>query len=132
VSERGSVKAWVIATVIALPSAFAALVGIGCALGANACPFGSSAPFTTTDGREIWLARCAACHGVDAAGSDANPEAPSLVSGPSATLTMNELVAKIADGEPFKGMPRFEGVLSEQQIDAVAAYVEQLRKEQDG
>lgn len=130
--ERGGAKAWILAGVIALPTAFGALVGIGCALGANACPFSSSTAFTSTDGREIWLARCAACHGIDGAGSAANPEAPSLVEGESATLTLDELSARITRGRPFAGMPRFKGVLTQAQIDAVAIYVDGLRRELDG
>lgn len=130
--ERGAVKGWIIAMLIALPTAFGALVGVGCLLGANACPFSSSEPFTSTDGREIWVARCAACHGIDATGSPNNPAAPSLIEGESATLTLDELVAKISRGRPFAGMPRFKGVLTEVQIDAVASYVVELRKEHDG
>lgn len=127
--ERGSAKAWIVAFVIAMPLSLGGLIGIGCALGANACPFGSDAPEPRT-GEEIWLANCALCHGIEGAGTAANPNAPSLVDGASASLAMDALVAAIEDGTVGL-MPRFEGKLTDDQIDAVARYVIALRGDTD-
>ena len=128
--DTGSVKVWVLATVVAMGVGLGGLIGIGCAVGANACPFVDE-PFTSTDGEEIWLANCALCHGIDAAGSPQNARAPSLVDGPSAGLTRAELVARIQDGSVGL-MPRFEGKLTDEQIRAVAEYVLSLREDSDG
>lgn len=129
--DVGSVKVWVLSFVAAMGVGLGALIGIGCAVGANTCPFSGDEPFTSTDGEEIWLANCALCHGVDGAGSDRNPNAPSLVSGPSAELGLEELIAQIEDGSPGL-MPRYEGQLTDEQIRAVAEYVLSLREGSDG
>ena len=102
------------------------LIGVGCAIGANTCPFSSRAPVTTLDGRTLFLANCAVCHGQDGSGTT---RAPSLVSGPRAGLTLEELRAKIARGKPLAGMPAFKRSLSPAQINAVARYVVRLRSE---
>jgi cytochrome c oxidase cbb3-type subunit 3 len=99
---------------------------VGCAIGANTCPFSSRAPVTTLDGRTLFLANCAVCHGQDGSGTT---RAPSLVSGPRAGLTLEELRAKIARGKPLAGMPAFKRSLSPAQINAVARYVVRLRSE---
>lgn len=125
--ERGSVKAWVLAFLIAAPLSFGALVGIGCLIGANACPF-SDGGTASVNGREIWVANCQVCHGPDATGTG---HGPSLQTDAVAALDRDELEAKIADGRPFFGMPRFEGVLTSDQIEAVAEYVLTLRGEPD-
>ena len=120
--ERGSVKAWVLAFVVAAATGFGALVGVGCAVGANVCPFSHSAPFTSTDGATIFAARCAQCHGPAGEGG----RGPSLVSGDGGALAYDELVDKISHGRPFYGMPAFKfgsRKLSQQQIEAVARYV---------
>ena len=130
VDERGSVKGWLLAFLVALPLSFGTLLGVGCALGANACPFGDAEPFTSTNGEEIWLANCQVCHGVDAAGSAQNPRARSLVAGPSAELTLEAMIGEIEDGSPGL-MPRFEGKLTDEQIQSVARYVFALRGEAD-
>ena len=129
--ESGGAKAWILATIIALPLSLAGLIGLGCALGANSCPFTESTPIATTDGGEIWLARCALCHGLDANGTEANPDAPSLVEGELAGLTLEELMAKISRGRPLAGMPRFENSLTDEQLENVARYVLRLRGEPD-
>jgi mono/diheme cytochrome c family protein len=120
----GSVKVWVLAFVVAAGVGFGAIVGIGCALGANACPFSKPKPFTSTDGEVIWLARCAFCHGRDGKGD----RGPSLVTGEAAGFTLEELESKIARGKPLAGMPMFKRELTQQQIEAVARYVMKLRE----
>jgi mono/diheme cytochrome c family protein len=122
--DAGSIKAWVLAFVLASGLGFGALIGIGCAIGANACPFGETAKETSTDGREIFLRNCAVCHGPQGEGD----RGPSLVSGRAAGYTLAELEAKISRGRPFAGMPRYKGELTEQQIRAVAEAVVALRE----
>ncbi|HEX9774881.1 MAG TPA: cytochrome c [Actinomycetota bacterium] len=129
-AETGAIRMWLLALIPALALGFGALVGIGCALGANACPFGADEPFTSTVGSEIWTAQCALCHGVDASGSDRNPRAPSLVTGAAASRSLEELIAEIESGSPGL-MPRFEGKLTDEQIASVARYVIELREGTD-
>lgn len=122
--DQGLIRTWVIAFVIAAAVGFGGLIGIGCLVGANACPFGESPDsITSTEGRVIWLNRCAICHGREGGGG----EGPSLVTGASTDLTLEELQEKISRGRPFMGMPRFKGELSEEQIESVARYVITLR-----
>jgi mono/diheme cytochrome c family protein len=123
VSERGSVKAWVLAFVLMAGLGLGAFIGIGCLVDANTCPGSSKPKQTSTDGETLYLANCAACHGIDASGS----RGPSLVSGPGGELSLEELMARINNGKRLAGMPKFEGVLNEQQIRAVAEYVVELR-----
>ena len=124
-SEDGRALTWLLAFVAAAGLGFGALVGIGCAIGANACPFTEPDRIATTDGRALWNAKCIHCHGMSGAGTNAGP---SLVSGPSGSLTEQDLRAKIARGRPFAGMPRFKGELTDAQIAAVARYVLELRE----
>ena len=123
---RGSVKVWVLAFVVTAGVGFGAIVGIGCALGANACPFSKQKAFTSTDGRVIWLAKCAFCHGRDGKGD----RGPSLVAGATQGWRPGapRLTSKIARGKPLAGMPMFKRELTPEQIEAVARYVMQLRE----
>jgi mono/diheme cytochrome c family protein len=115
----------VLAFVVAAGAGFATLLGVGCAIGANACPFSKGERIATTDGRQLYAASCAACHGLDGEGA----RGPSLVSGSAAALVLGELVSQIERGRPLAGMPRFRGALSPEQIDAVARHVLSLRGE---
>jgi mono/diheme cytochrome c family protein len=120
--ERGSAKAWALAFVVAIVVGFAALIGAGCAVGANVCPFAKGAPFTSTDGAQIFAHSCAGCHGVNGEGG----RGPSLIAGEGGALTYDELVNKISHGRPFYGMPAFKlgsRKLSSEQIAGVAKYV---------
>jgi mono/diheme cytochrome c family protein len=127
-SEAGSIKMWVLAFVVLAGIGFGTLVGVGCAIGANACPFVKHKPVTTTDGRTLYLTFCAACHGVSGEGLNGRP---ALRSGDAATLTLAQLESKISKGRPFFGMPawstKLNGPLSDAQIAAVAQYVISLR-----
>lgn len=122
-SEAGGARAWVLAFVAAAGVGLGTLVGVGCAIGANTCPFGDAPARPTTDGRALWVANCAVCHGLDGRGG----RGPSLVSGAAARLAVAELRAKIARGKPFAGMPAFKRGLTERQIAAVADFVVALR-----
>lgn len=124
-SEHGAAKAWILAFVAAAGLGLGGLVGIGCLVGANACPFSRPSQRTATDGMTLFLANCALCHGRDGEGMR---DAPSLVSGALASLTVGRLEAKISRGRPLAGMPRFRGRLTPEQIRAVADHVASLRR----
>jgi mono/diheme cytochrome c family protein len=123
-AERGAARTWVIAFVVAAGLGLGAFVGIGCLVGANACPGSPPPRQTATDGPTLFLANCAACHGRAGEGG----RAPSLVSGGLARLSEDELADRIARGKPLAGMPRFRRVLTPEQIRAVAAHVVALRE----
>ncbi len=128
---RGSVKVWILAFVLTAGVGFGALVGIGCGLGANACPFTKTKTFASTDGRELWNHFCIGCHGADGRGGKSGP---SLVAGRAAAYSLDELQTKIARGKPLAGMPAWSKsafgrqALTPQQIAAVARYVTELRE----
>ncbi|HXE30717.1 MAG TPA: cytochrome c3 family protein [Terriglobales bacterium] len=65
-------------------------------------------------GREMFLARCATCHGVDGRGSGAvgaylYPRAPDLHSAPTQALSDGELHYIVEYGVPLTGMPAMPG-----------------------
>lgn len=122
---RGSAKVWVLAFVAVAGVGLGGLIGIGCAIGANACPFTDRPAFTTTEGSEIFAARCALCHGPAAGGTE---NAPSLVAGEPGGYTIELLREKIGRGRPLAGMPAFRRELTPAQIEAVARYLIGLRE----
>lgn len=121
--ERGSAKAWVLAFIAFAGVGMGTLIGVGCLISANACPFRDQPKQTSRDGATLFLANCAACHGRAGEGGSG----PSLISGRVASLEGEALFAKIRRGKPLAGMPRFSRILEDDQIRAVAAYVESLR-----
>ena len=122
--EEGAARAWVLAFIVLAGVGIGTLVGVGCLVGANTCPGKHSAKVTATDGREIYVrANCAGCHGLDGKGG----RGPSLVSGSLASLSVDQLAAKIGRGKPLAGMPRFRKELTAAQLKAVATYVVSLR-----
>jgi mono/diheme cytochrome c family protein len=88
-------------------------------------------------GREIYDVRCAACHGDTGAGD--GPAAAALVPRPrnfrdpafwkGRTAVQLRLVVK--HGRPGTMMQPFDGVLSEDEIDDVIAYVQTFRPAAD-
>jgi cytochrome c oxidase cbb3-type subunit 3 len=82
-------------------------------------------------GERVWLRKCAACHGKDGRG-----KTKFASTRPYADLTdgvwrhggdLNSIRRVVADGgDPKSPMPVFRGELSEEDIDAVAHYVERL------
>ena len=122
-NEEGSVKAWILAFVLMAGLGLGGFIGIGCLVGANSCPFSDTPPQSSTDGATLFAANCAICHGLRGEGD----RGPSLISGPISRVDLDELRARIADGKPLAGMPKFERSLNPEQIDAVAEYVVSLR-----
>jgi mono/diheme cytochrome c family protein len=123
VIDDGRARVWVLAFVVAAASGFGILVGVGCALRANACPFTKGKVVTTTDGRQLYGMDCAVCHGLNGEGG----RGPSLTRGEAAKFSEVELGKKISQGRPFYGMPAFKRSLSETQISAIARYIISLR-----
>lgn len=128
-SDAGSIKVWVLVFVVLFVVGTVALVGIGCAVGANHCPFIKHKALTTTNGMELYQSTCIGCHG--ALGEGGRADAPPLRSGDAATLTLEQIEAKVANGKPFF-MPAYSkkkpgGTFSDAQIQAVAEYVISLR-----
>jgi mono/diheme cytochrome c family protein len=81
------------------------------------------------DGGAIFKAKCAACHGADAAGKPA-VKAPSLVSAEAKKLTDDELTDAIANGgKEKKASHAFskKGVTPEQ-VKALITYIRELQK----
>lgn len=77
-------------------------------------------------GRDLFNMACSRCHGVDLSGV---PDvAPPLGSGSEAVEESDaRLVRQVAEGGG--GMPRFGGVLTPGQIDAVIAFIRQVQAE---
>src|SRR5205085_3594822 len=91
---------WVLVFVVLFGVGTVALVGIGCAVGANQCPFVKHKAVTSLDGKFLFVEEnCVACHGVKGEGRCC--DAPPLRSGAATTLTIQQLEAKIANGKPF-------------------------------
>jgi mono/diheme cytochrome c family protein len=122
--EEGAARAWVLAFILMAGVGIGTLVGVGCLVGANVCPGKAQPKITATDGREIYVrAGCAGCHGNNGEGG----RGPSLVSGRLASLSVEELSSRIANGKRLAGMPKFEDQLTPAQIRSVAQYVVTLR-----
>lgn len=104
--------------------ALGGLIAIGCAIGANACPLSDRKPVAANDGRQIFVAECALCHGINGEGD----RGPSLRSGAGTPAARQEIKGWVEDGSVGL-MPRYEGKLSPQQIEAVTDYVFSLRED---
>jgi mono/diheme cytochrome c family protein len=129
-NDAGSIKIWVLVFIVAFGIGTTALVGLGCALGANQCPFIKHKALTTTNGMELYQSTCIGCHG--ALGQGGRADAPPLRSGDAATLTLEQIEAKVANGKPFF-MPAYSkkkpgGTFTDAQIRAVSEYVISLRQ----
>lgn len=122
--ETGRARTWVLGFLVTAVAGLGGLIGVGCAIGANSCPFSSSPRQTSTDGAVLFTTNCAACHGREGQGGSG----PSLVSGPATALTRAELEARIGRGRPLAGMPAFRRTLTKEQIAAVALFVDALRE----
>ncbi|MDH3605869.1 MAG: c-type cytochrome [Acidimicrobiia bacterium] len=77
-----------------------------------------SAVLDATAGRDIYVAACSTCHGLNAGGG----VGPRLT---NTRLTINEIISQVF-GAHSAGMPTFEGVLDAVQVQDVARYVLKL------
>lgn len=88
-------------------------------VGTGACFAQDDAP----DGKAIYEAQCARCHGQNLEGGNA----PSLVDGVWLYGTgKSQRIRNIRFGILQQGMPAYEGVLTRKQIDAVADYIGEM------
>lgn len=94
------------------------LAGVVALLGACG---GSSAPADLAEGRRLYAAHCAACHGTDGRGGrQGTLRVPSLVGVDRLFEDPGDQARFVANGGG--GMPRFADVLSAGEIEAVVAY----------
>ena len=90
-------------------------------------------PSVFADGKTVFEAKCATCHGKNGAGNETmakmfkvDPIALDLVDAETAKKTDKELAQAIAEG---KGkMPAFKAKLSVGEIDAIVQYLRTLQK----
>ena len=95
-------------------------VWLGNRFGANSLP-GQQVVAGGT-GQEIFRNNCMQCHGTGGEG-DPRVGAPAFTPGGKlAPLTLDERLEKIRRGRPLRGMPRFGGKLSPEDIRKVAEY----------
>lgn len=80
----------------------------------------SSVSANVKNGKEIYIAECKKCHGLD--GKKGLFKAPDLS---TSKLTLEERVAWIKKGKGV--MPAYEGQLNEEEIKSVAAYLDELK-----
>jgi len=99
-------------------------------------PPGADLPPNVPLGRRVYAQRCAVCHGPDGRGN--GPAAPSMIprprdftrgefkyrsTGPNQLPTDHDLRRVVRDGLRASAMPYWRGVLSDDEIRAVVAYV---------
>ncbi len=125
--RRGWRRVRIVASALALVGVgLVVTVFLGDRFGANDSLIGAKAQ-SYTDGRDIWLKNCAACHGISGEGTTAERKAPAFIpGGPLAGLTFEERVAKISRGKPLRGMPAWKFHLTDEQIREVARYTQTL------
>ena len=93
----------------------------------------SPAPATLEQGRAIYKQRCLDCHGPEGRGDGTraislSPRPGSLVSAHTSAKSDQELLKIIANGLPRTAMPAWKGHLSEDEQQAVLAYIRSLVK----
>jgi mono/diheme cytochrome c family protein len=113
------------------------LIAAACAKGSNDASASASAsaeaanPASASDGAVIYIANCSSCHQADGAGvSGAFPPLagnPVVTGNPVAVIAIvkNGLDGKVVvNGHAYSGiMPRWGGVLSDEQIAATITYI---------
>lgn len=126
---KGTAFRWLaVAAAVALPAALSLLfwrtalagreTGPAPAAPPSAAPV--SAPSVTLDGAAVYRQNCAACHGADLKGSGTTP---ALLRDRWPYAERRELLIQIIHRGRGLTMPAFEGRLSNQQIEAVADYL---------
>lgn len=116
--------------------ALAAVIALtGCAKSSQSAATAASAaaenPASASDGATIYNENCSSCHQADGKGI---PEAfPPLAGNPTVTGTPVAVIAIVKDGlegrvtvggQAYSGiMPRWQGVLSDEQIASVISYI---------
>ena len=106
----------------------AAAVGIACGGGGEEAKSGgggaaAAALATSVDGAKIYKTRCVTCHG-----SKGDMGANGAANLQMSKISLAERVATVTHGRMDKGMQAFKGILSPEEIDAVAEYTMTLSK----
>ncbi len=83
----------------------------------------ASAEKKAVDGEKIYKTYCVTCHGLYG-----DMGASGAFNLQTSTLSMEERIDVITNGREGKAMTPFKGLLSEEKIEAVAKYIETLRK----
>ncbi|MGH3348021.1 MAG: cytochrome bc1 complex diheme cytochrome c subunit [Nocardioides sp.] len=81
------------------------------------------------EGRELFIVNCSFCHGQNGEGVrtvDGNQLGPSLVGVGAAAVDFQVGTGRMPAAQPGQQMPRKEKVFSQEEIDAMAAYVASL------
>lgn len=87
-----------------------------------ACGNAGSKNVDGDSGKQVYKTHCMACHGVDG-----NPKFKRYPDLRFSKLTLEERIVKITEGE--KLMPAFAKRLTEEQIKAVAIYLDELKQQ---
>ena len=80
-----------------------------------------TSPPAAPSGKDLFAAKCAACHGVNRQGTPGF--APALTQDNISKLSDTEITATISDGRAGTAMPAFKGSLSTDQIDALVKFL---------
>ena len=110
----------VLLALVAIGSLYAAMTGLGHSTASAGS--GSESPLIT-EGKELFAVSCATCHGEDAQGTS---EAPSLIGAGAAAVDFQVSTGRMPAKETNAEEPRKPPVFTQQQIDALAAYVASL------
>jgi cytochrome c len=102
-----------------------ALGMLGVGIGSRPAPAqekqGGKASKIEYEGWRQYMANCARCHGDDAVGGAIAIDLRAVVS--TGALDSAAFVSVVKAGRPAAGMPSFKGVLNDNQIAAIYAYV---------
>lgn len=84
----------------------------------------------TEAGKKLFDSNCAGCHGLDARGGE---HAPNIATSPELQRMSDEQLFRIVhDGAASGTMPAFGGILSDDQIKAIGAYLRSLQGRSGG
>ena len=110
----------VLLALVAVGMLYAAVTGLG---GSTASAGSGSASPLITQGKNLFAVSCATCHGIAAQGTDV---APSLVGAGAAAVDFQLSTGRMPLKEVGAEAPRKPPVYSQQEINAIAAYVASL------
>jgi mono/diheme cytochrome c family protein len=102
---------------------FLACAALACGSNTESANSSTGQAETAPDGQKIYKTYCITCHGLY--GDMGASGAYNLT---TSTLSKDERIHVIAQGRAGTAMTPFEGILKPGQIEAVAKYVETLRK----
>ena len=102
--------------------AIAALVAPAVAGAADVPQMSSGYVFAQKEGKALYAASCQGCHMANGEGARGAGFYPKLAGNPLVQIP-EYIVHRVANG--YRGMPAFAGMMSDEQIAAVATYVRQ-------